>query len=108
MIHDKPAYAQVELKIEPAEPEDFVYPADMDPDRVNRVVIGGNVIVYDMDQSPNFMILYNEFKRRMKRKKISSIEDRTDRANFEKLQHSPLEPYKVIRGESHGNAVVWN
>ncbi len=101
-----PRYAHIELKIEPAAPEEFVSSEETASDA--KIILGGNILQFGFGQSPGFMQLYNEYKHRIRRTRVASLGDRLYEQQIED-QKGPTElaNYRVIRPETHGNAVVF-
>jgi len=105
-VSEGPRYAHIELKIEPAAPEDFVTPEETAPEA--KIILGGNILQFGFGQSPGFMQLYNEYKHRIRRTRVAALGERLYEQQIED-QEGPSEfaNYRVIRAETHGNAVVF-
>ena len=97
-LYGRPSYAYIELKVEKAEAEDLLF-VNESQETSNKIVFGNNVFILDVDQGSDFMKLYNEFKRRMKRKKSAKQGDRDEIQEEESHGASELANVRVIRNE---------
>jgi len=107
-VAGRPTYSHVELKIEPAIPEDFssaehtvVSPT------TPKTIIGGNILEFDFGQNPEFMRLYNEYKQRIRRNQTAPISDRLDEQPAEDQEGPFVLPNmkEIRRAETHGHAI---
>ena len=106
-LYGRPSYAYIELKVEKADADDLLF-INESQETSNKVVFGNNVFILDVDQGSDFMKLYAEFKRRMKRKKSAKQGDRQEIQEEESHGPSELANVRIIRNEAHGDPVVRN
>jgi len=93
--------------VERAEEEDILFINDT-PDTSKRIVNGTNVIVLDLDVADDFMRLYNEFKRRIAKKKMIKQGNKQQLQELAKESTNELSHIRFLRNPTSGESLVRN